>query len=193
MAIGYALVKHSKELRDGNKFHKDVKVPYIIHPLMMACHAHALGIHDDKVLSVIMLHDICENCGILPEDLPFSDEIKYSVFLLTKENTLSTQDYYREIESDSIASIVKALDRCNNVSTMAMSFDRKRLIKYVNETEEYVYPLLNHIKHEYPQYNDAVFVIKYQLLSLIETVKSLLTTPSQIALASPLTVVHFNV
>lgn len=72
------------------------------------------------------------------------------------------------------ACIVKALDRCNNVATMASSFSRKKLIEGVDETEQYAYPLLDHIKHEYMEYRDVIFVIKYQLLSTIETIKALL-------------------
>ncbi len=33
---------------------------------------------------------------------------------------------------------------------------------------------LDHIKREYMEYRDAVFAIKYQLLSTIETIKALL-------------------
>lgn len=151
-----------------------IRVPYIIHPLMMACHAHALGIRDDAVLAVIMLHDVCEDCGVSPEELPFPENIRHSVALLTKYEGQPTVQYYEGIKSDSCACIVKALDRCNNVSTMASSFSKKKLIEYVDETEQYVYPLLDHIKREYLEYRDAVFVIKYQILSTIETIKALL-------------------
>lgn len=173
-ALSYAQEKHANAFRKPTRFHKDSQVPYIIHPLMMACHAHALGIRDDAVLSVIMLHDVCEDCGVKPEELPFSENIQRSVALLTKHEGQPAAEYYRGIMTDSCACIVKALDRCNNVATMSTSFSRKKLIEYVDETEQYVYPLLDHIKREYMEYRDAVFVIKYQLLSTIETIKALL-------------------
>ncbi len=173
-ALPYAQEKHADAYRKPTRFHKDSRVPYIIHPLMMACHAHALGIRDDAVLAVIMLHDVCEDCGVSPEELPFPENIRHSVALLTKHEGQPTAQYYEGIMSDSCACIVKALDRCNNVSTMASSFSKKKLIEYVDETEQYVYPLLDHIKREYLEYRDAVFVIKYQILSTIETIKALL-------------------
>ena len=173
-ALSYAQEKHANAYRKPTRFHKDSQVPYIIHPLMMACHAHALGIRDDAVLAVIMLHDVCEDCDVSPEELPFPENIRHSVALLTKHEGQPTAQYYEEIKSDSCACIVKALDRCNNVSTMASSFSKKKLIEYVDETEQYVYPLLDHIKREYLEYRDAVFVIKYQILSTIETIKALL-------------------
>ncbi len=173
-ALSYAQEKHENAYRKPTRFHKDSQVPYIIHPLMMACHAHALGIHDDAVLAVIMLHDVCEDCGVTPDELPFPENIRHSVALLTKQKGQPTEEYYAEIKSDSCACIVKALDRCNNVATMASSFSKKKLIEYVDETEEYVYPVLDHIKREYLEYRNVIFVIKYQLLSTIETVKALL-------------------
>ena len=42
---------------------------------------------------------------------------------------------------------------------------------YVRETEEYGYPLFDYIQEHYLEYNDAIFVIKYQVMSLLETVK----------------------
>ena len=173
-ALSYAQEKHANAYRKPTRFHKDSQVPYIIHPLMMACHAHALGIRDDAVLAVIMLHDVCEDCGVNPEELPFPENIRHSVALLTKEKGQPTEEYYAGVMSDSCACIVKALDRCNNVATMVSSFSKKKLIEYVNETEQYVYPLLDHIKREYLEYRDVIFVIKYQLLSTIETIKALL-------------------
>lgn len=173
-ALSYAQKMHDGVLRKPNKFNRNAKVPYIFHPLMMACHAHAIGIRDDKVLAVCMLHDVCEDCGVLPKELPFPEEIQHAVALLTKKKGQKTKEYYDGIASNSVASIVKALDRCNNVSTMAASFSREKLIAYVDETEKYVYPLLNHIKEHDLEYNDQVFVIKYHLMSLIETIKAMI-------------------
>lgn len=45
-------------------------IAYIAHPLSMACYAAALGIRDDNIMSTILLHDVCEDCGIDVETLP---------------------------------------------------------------------------------------------------------------------------
>lgn len=179
-ALSYAKEKHAGAVRKANRFAKpdaDAEdVPYIIHPLMMACHAHALGIRDDSVLSAIMLHDVCEDCDVRPEELPFSNEIKEIVALLTKNPDHKHDEgydaeYYDAIMKNPKAAIVKALDRCNNVSTMAGSFTTDKLIEYVKETEQYGYPLFDYIKEHYLEYNDAIYVIKYQVMNLVETVK----------------------
>ena len=171
-ALSYADKMHDGVNRKPNRFHRDAKVPYIFHPLMMACHAHAIGIRNDAVLAVCMLHDVCEDCGVSPKDLPFPEEIQHSVALLTKQPGQSAEDYYSGIASDPTASIVKILDRCNNVSTIAACFSREKLIAYVDETEKYVYPLLDFMKKNDLEYSDQVFVIKYHMMSLIESIKA---------------------
>ena len=175
-ALYYARDKHAGQARKKNLLTKE-SIPYITHPLMMACHAHAMGIRDDKVLATVLLHDVCEDCGVKSSNLPFSEPVKHSVELLTKpKDYKGTEEekkrYYDGIATDSTASIVKALDRCNNVSFMSMSFSTEKIISYVEETEKYVYPLLEHIRHDDRLYNDEVFLIKYQLKSTIETIKA---------------------
>ena len=159
-----------------------VRVPYIIHPLLMACQAHALGIRDDTVLTVILLHDVCEDCGILPEDLPFSEEVRTAVALLTKDNKRfselgkekALEEYYGKIRTNKTAMIVKCIDRCNNISDMALCFSPEKMRRYILETEEYIIPILDYIKEYYMEYNSVVYLLKYQMRSMMETQKVML-------------------
>lgn len=159
-----------------------VRVPYIIHPLLMACQAHALGIRDDTVLTVILLHDVCEDCGILPEDLPFSEEVRTAVALLTKDKNRfselgkekALEEYYGKISTNKTAMIVKCIDRCNNISDMALCFSPEKMRSYILETEEYIIPILDYIKEHYMEYNSAVYLLKYQMRSMMETQKVML-------------------
>ena len=178
-ALYYIRDKHAGQYRKDLKF-SDTRVPYIVHPLMMACHAQSMGLNDDALLAVILLHDVCEDGGISPNELPFSENVKRSVALLTKTEQKgiskqeATEKYYKEIEKDSVAAMVKVIDRCNNVSTMAQSFDTDKLAAYIEETETFVLPLLNMIKQRCPGYNNAVFLVKYQMLSVLESLKVML-------------------
>ena len=179
-ALYYMRDKHDGQYRKKLKF-SDAKVPYIVHPLMMACHAQSMGLTEDALLAVILLHDVCEDCGVLPEDLPFSDEVREAVTLLTKDydpaltKEENTDRYYTALKENRLAAMVKAIDRCNNVSTMAVSFDDRRLSRYIEETENYVFPVLYKIKQTWPEYNNAVFLIKYQMLSVLESLKIMLS------------------
>ena len=178
-ALYYIREQHKGQYRKKLKF-SDARIPYIIHPLMMACHAQAMGIMDDETLAVILLHDVCEDCGVDPKDLPFSERVKKAVDLLTKKEHPGltkdeyTREYYDAIAGNETAAIVKALDRCNNVSTMALSFNDQKLSDYIEETETYVIPLLVSIKHNSVHYNNAVFIIKYHMLSVLESLKAML-------------------
>lgn len=173
-ALSYIKKMHAGQYRKSPLQSPDAKIPYVIHPLMMACQAHALGLRDDNVLAVTLLHDVCEDCGVDPEELPFNETIRDAVGRLTKQPGYNNDTYYEGIMESGIASIVKAIDRCNNVSAMAAAFTDEKLIKYVNETEQYVYPLLEHIKNNYLEYADAAFILKYHILSVIETIKCMM-------------------
>ena len=172
-AIDYALKKHAGQKRKTSMF-TDEPIPYIVHPFIMTCHAHAIGIRDDVVLTTALLHDVCEDCGIKPEELPFSEPVRKAVSLLTKTEKKTDEyqkRYYDAIAGDPTAAIVKIFDRCNNVSAMILGFSKERVIEYINETEQYVYPLIEYVKKNYRQYYDAVFILNYQIMSIIESIK----------------------
>ena len=178
-AVTFMRKQHSGQFRKELRY-STAKIAYIIHPLMMACHAHALQIRDDATLAGILLHDVVEDTGITVEELPFSEEVREIVRCLTfvqlpdETKHDAKVRYYREISKNKKASVIKVLDRCNNVSTMAGSFISEKLLSYINETEEFILPLLKHIKYEYPEYSDLAYVVKYHIISVLETIKYLL-------------------
>jgi GTP pyrophosphokinase len=178
-ALGYMREKHSGQYRKGYAYATE-KVEYINHPLMMACHAHAMGIKDDAVLAAILLHDVVEDTSADVGDLPVSDEIKEIVSLLTfrqlpgKTKAESKEIYYSKIIENKKACMVKVIDRCSNVSTMAGCFKREKIVDYINETEKYIIPLLTTLKNRYPEYGDPAFLVKYHIISLLESIKALL-------------------
>lgn len=162
----------AKELHEGQVRKGKDKIPYIYHPLLIACHALALGLDDDDLISVALLHDVCEDCGIAVADLPVSETAKKAVALLTKKKgVVSEKGYYEKIAQNPIATLVKLVDRCNNISSMATSFSKKKLIEYIKETEEFIYPLLQTAKIQYPMYSNQLFLIKYHMASVIEAIK----------------------
>ena len=83
-ALYYIREHHRGQFRIGLKY-SEKRIPYISHPLMMACHAQSMGLSDDSLLAVILLHDVCEDCGVAPEELLFTDEVREAVALLTKQ------------------------------------------------------------------------------------------------------------
>lgn len=164
--LPYARELHKGQVRKG----KD-KVPYIYHPLLIACHALALGLDDDNIVSAALLHDVCEDCGVTVDELPVNELTKEAVSLLTKVDSIDNEQYYQRISRNPIATMIKLLDRCNNVSGMAAGFSKEKLVEYIKETESVVYPLLQKAKSEYPMYSNQIFLIKYHMTSVIEAIK----------------------
>ncbi|MBQ6408953.1 MAG: hypothetical protein IJJ64_13060, partial [Butyrivibrio sp.] len=81
--------------------------------------------------------------------------------------------YYANIQKNPLAALVKCIDRCNNLSCMADGFTKSKMETYVLQTEQYVFPLLDVIK-EVPEYNNAAWLLRYQIISLLEMAKRLL-------------------
>lgn len=166
---------HAGQTRKGKE-----KIPYIVHPLMMACHCLALGLSDDDILTTALLHDVCEDCDVTPDDLPVTDSVKKSLDRLTfvvldgETKEQAKARYFAAIPGDRIATIVKVIDRCNNISTMAVSFPRKKIMEYIKETEQYVMPLLVIMKNTYPECYNAAFLLKYQMRGILESLKGML-------------------
>lgn len=170
--LPYARELHKDQFRKG----KD-KVPYIYHPLLISCHALALGLDDDNLISAAILHDVCEDCGVSPEELPVNEETREAVILLTKDSSPKgatiegKKKYYDNITNNRLAIMVKLLDRCNNISGMATGFSKEKMARYIKGTEKWIYPLFAKARTLYPEYSNQVFLIKYHMTSVVEALK----------------------
>lgn len=169
-ALPYAREKHSGQFRKSGE-------PYIIHPLTMACDAMSLGIKDDNIIATILLHDVCEDCGVSLEELPVNSKVKRGVELMTfkvmdgETKDIAKNRYYNMLVQSKEASITKLIDRCHNVSTMAGTFTTGKLKAYIEETREYVLPLLRQVKDKYPDEANILFVLKYHITSVVDAIE----------------------
>ncbi len=170
-ALPFAREKHEGQLREGPKGNRE---PYITHPLQMACHAIAMGLTDDDLLAAILLHDVVEDCDVALAELPVNETVREAIRLVTREDGESKEKYYNQIGENPIATIVKLIDRCHNVSQMSLAFSREKLWKYIDETEMYILPLLQQAKEKWPEYEKQYFLLEYQINSILQTVKALL-------------------
>ena len=149
-------------------------VPYIAHPLTMACHALAMGLDDDVLLAALLLHDVSEDCGVPPDELPVCREAQEIVALVTKaEKGYEAKKYFDAIAENPKACLVKCIDRCNNLSTMVNSFTPAQSARYIRETEKW-YPRLLRIVKKQPEYNNAAWLLEYMIRSLLGTAKKII-------------------
>ena len=174
MALQFAKKAHEGQYRK-TLICSDEKIPYITHPVFICNYAYAIGIRNETVLTSLLLHDVCEDCGYTAEELPFNDEIRETVRLVTKKKNYRAKTYYGAIAENRLAVIVKSLDRLHNISEMATAFPKDKMIRYINETEKYYYPMLEKIKND-EEYKTQVLLIEYHLKSMIKTQKALLGT-----------------
>ena len=163
---------HKGQFRSG----KDRK-PYIVHPMMVAKHACVLNLLDDELIAAILLHDVIEDCQVTIEELNVNDNVKEMVMRVSflKQPGVTNEEakahYFEKIAEHKKAALLKVLDRCNNVSTMGETFEKKRLCNYIEETEHYIFPLIDMLLRECPEYRDVAFLVRYQIVSMLETIK----------------------
>ena len=81
--------------------------------------------------------------------------------------------YYKALAGNPKAALVKCIDRCNNLTTMSWGLSRDRIYRMIKETEQYCPDLLKVIKNT-PEYNDAAFLLKYQIESMLDIYKRLM-------------------
>ncbi len=158
---------------------------YTVHPLTLACHALAMKIEEDRVIAVCLAHDLLEDGyrdegktkRVKPEDLPVDAETLEAVKLVSKNMWDRTEPgwerkYYDRISRNPVACLVKCLDRVNNLAGMADFFSREKMVEYTEETDRYYPALLEALKRT--EYNDAWWLLRYQMMTLNETYKRML-------------------
>lgn len=169
-ALPFAVEKHRGQKRKEG-------IPYIIHPLTMACHCLTVGILEDEIIAAVLLHDVCEDCPVKLEELPVAESVRRTVDRLTyyrnpgetKQSALGR--YYLRMRDTPSACIIKLFDRCHNISSMSQAFTKGKLVSYIKETREYVYPLAEYVKQNYLEFRPAVFLLEYQMKSIIAAVE----------------------
>ena len=152
---------------------------YMVHPLTLACHALALKLRDDEVIAACLAHDMVEDSAgrvtlaMLPEGR-VRDAVRRVSKNMWDPNEKDWEDkYYEEIRKDPLACLVKCLDRVNNLAGMADAFSREKMIRYIRETEKY-YPDLLKVVRVTDRWNDAWWLLRYQMMTMVETFKRLL-------------------
>ncbi len=172
-AVDFAVYAHEGQIR------KKSTVPYIYHPLNLACHALSMNIIEDDIIAGSILHDVVEDCGVQLDSLPVDEEVKELVDLLTCKKTTPENrkeiigPYYEKIKNNPKASLIKCMDRCNNLTTMSWGLSREKIYRMITETEEYYPALLKTIKKT-TEYNNAAWLLKYQIESMLDIYKRLM-------------------
>ena len=70
-ALPFMRRQHEGQLRSGM-----AGIPYAVHPLTLACHAMAMGLMEDDVIAAALLHDVVEDTGAKPQELPVGERVR---------------------------------------------------------------------------------------------------------------------
>lgn len=170
-ALQFAREKHA------NQFRKDGE-PYISHPLSMACYAVALGIRDDNVIATILLHDVCEDCGVPVNMLPFPDAVLTGVKYMTVQrfdtdsSKIETKKrYFNELLESREATICKGIDRYFNLMDMPFALTDDAIGKNIAETEVLLLPTLKKAKEKWQDLSDIMFIVRTNIRSVNDILK----------------------
>ena len=166
------------KLHEGQYRRGEGEVPYVHHPLMMAWHAISMGIGEDEVLAVVLLHGVRRNCDITPEQITcrLSKEVLQAlrILYLPPDAPERKAAYYDGLRESHLAALVRCIDWCNKISTAAVGLPKEKLYDYIEDTEKYILPLLEYVQQNSIQYYRSVFLLKYQILSVTESLKRIL-------------------
>lgn len=170
-ALQYMRQKHSGQIRKNG-------VSYIVHPLSMACYAIALGVRKDSIIATILLHDVCEDCGVSIESLPFSDRVRTGVKYMTvtklsedEDKIVAKRRYYAELLNSQESVVTKAIDRYNNLTDMPFALSNDAIGKNAAETDILLLPVLKQAKEKWAELSDILFVLRTNIRSVNDILK----------------------
>lgn len=170
-ALQFAREKHAGQTRNNG-------VPYIVHPLSMACYAIAIGVKDDNIIATILLHDVCEDCGVPCNNLPVNDITKRGVKYMTITRFTTDRDkketkarYYNELLESREAILSKGIDRYMNLIDAPYGLSSDSIGKNCAETDIFLIPKLKEAKELWYDLSDILFVLRTNLHGICDSLK----------------------
>lgn len=172
-AMNFAKEYHNGLRKDG--------APEFSHQIWIANHAVTLPLPKEKfdvLLSAIYLHDTCEDYSVLFEQVEqmFGREVRIVVENLTKvinNVKIPNDEYYEKVLSHPLSAIAKGCDRLHNLITMIKAFKLEKQKSYIEETLQYVIPMIKKARRMYPEYELAFESLKQAILGRISLIEEI--------------------
>lgn len=180
-AMEFAMEYHTGTRKNGD--------PEFIHQLSQVQYARTLEkqlIDPEGTFSTLFLHDVMEDYGIKFHEIEglFGGEVAQSVYLMTNceaDGTKKDSDrYYGLMADDPRASFGKASDRLHNLSTMIGVFDSPKQMRYCEQSNDLIIPMLKKARTTFPEQEAAYHNVKHILqiqMELIGTLNGSLKQP----------------
>lgn len=153
---------------------KDGVTPSLHHEVQIALSVSQVKdvSHEELCIVASLLHDVQENHQIPSEDIEreFGQEIRNIVWKLTKKfagEHKNKKDYINGIAICPVASIVKGLDRVNNLHSMIGVFSLEKMAEYAYEASIVFLPMLKRAGKLFPEQQSAYHSISQQMKQAI--------------------------
>lgn len=148
---------------------KDGKTPEFHHQVSIASYVRTLPdlLEQEEAIATAFLHDLVEDYkfSLIELETLFGKRITNHVKLLTKNGS---NEYWANIVQSETASIVKGADRIHNFQSMSGVFKKEKQIKYIEECNQFIMPMLKEARRKFPEQERAYENIKLMLNSQME-------------------------
>lgn len=173
-AMEYAKDFHTGVRKDGltPEFDHQIKIGHFVRTLEDSL------MFPEETLCVVFLHDVCEDYDIsfLEIEDKFGKKVADATRLLTKAHRgerVPDSIYYARMHECPIASINKGGDRIHNFQSMPGVFSTEKQMKYIDECQEHILPMLKRAKRLHPEQECAYENIKHMLESQIDLIEKI--------------------
>lgn len=178
----------ARERHPGTR--KDGKTPNFQHQIEICLFIMTLKEvqFEEATLMAALLHDVREDAGVADSEIRsrFGDVVADAVEKLTKEfrgAKKKMEVYFAEIAKCPIASLVKAADRVNNVSTMVGVFTIEKQREYVDEIRNFFFPMLKRARYDFPQQQLSYHAMQTFLKTMCKTVEAVLAAEEELLIS----------
>lgn len=179
-AMNIAKQYHINKRKDGS--------PEFQHQVEICLMLITLPDISDEVLEELIVigfcHDLLEDYGITINDIAEAPDFNFGI--QTANRVYGLSKIYRGVKKDTkevfdkmakcpFISLVKGVDRTHNHGTMTGAFTIEKILAYLNETEEYILPMLKIARKSFPRQAKAYYLIETILHRDIHMLRTLMT------------------
>lgn len=193
--LEYTFKIHNRRRKDNSH-----EFSHQVHQALFARTLSAYFTYPEETFCAIWLHDTSEDFPISFEEIEKAVREKYNsmkiiyerekltkfnidlmmnaVRALTKEYKgvkKPSESYFEVLANDEIASLAKGFDRMHNLLSMGKAFSFKKQKEYIEETEQYILPMIKKAQKEFPHQNNAYENIKLVLKTQVNIIEVMLT------------------
>ena len=165
-----------------NGLRKDGVTPEFAHQVQIALHATTLVPHllyPQETVTVAFLHDIAEDYDVEFDviEMKFGKQVSDSVRAMTKIHKGVKRDPHEVAAAqaaDPIASVAKGIDRNHNQSTMVGVFTDEKIASYLDETREFILPMLKQGRRNFPEQDGAYQNVRTSLVAQMDMLEAVI-------------------